>query len=159
MAAETEHRILVERLTQDCPDEDLDRLAEIEAACFSHPMNVMQIQSLLRSGPTRFYAARERADGPIVGSLWAQTVLDEGYIGNVAVYPDNRRRGVGDAMLEALEHSARETQLRFLTLEVRSGNEPAKALYRKHGYEETGLRRNYYTAPREDALLMTKEYE
>ena len=158
MAAETEHRILVERLPQDCPDEDLDRLAEIEAACFSHPMNVMQIQSLLRSGPTRFYAARECADGPIVGSLWAQTVLDEGYIGNVAVHPDNRRRGVGDAMLDALEHSARETQLRFLTLEVRASNSPAIGLYEKHGYDRVGLRKGYYSDPKEDAVLMTKDF-
>ena len=84
-------------------------------------------------------------------------MLDEGYIGNVAVRPAFRRRGVADALLDALDTRASERGLAFLTLEVRAGDEPAIALYRKHGYLRVGLRPGYYADPREDAILMTKE--
>ena len=72
-------------------------------------------------------------------------VLDEGDIGNVAVAPEFRRQGVAAALLD----------LAFLTLEVRVSNAPAIALYRKHGFQTVGQRRNYYQKPDEDALLMT----
>ena len=64
---------------------------------------------------------------------------------------------VGDALLDALEARAREKNLAFLTLEVREGNAPARALYGKHGFRDVGRRKNYYEKPREDAILMTKE--
>ena len=84
-----------------------------------------------------------------------QTVLDEGYIGNVAVRPAFRRRGIADALLDALETLGRERELSFLTLEVRAGNAPAIALYEKNGYAQTGRRPGYYDHPKEDAILMT----
>ena len=148
--------IETERLT-DADEALLHTLAEIERECFSAPLDAAQIGRLLRDENTRWLLAR--SGGEAAGYVWVQTVLDEGYIGNVAVRQALRRQGIGDRLLWELDALAAEEKLRFLTLEVRSGNEPAKALYRKHGYEETGLRRNYYTAPREDALLMTKEYE
>ena len=82
-------------------------------------------------------------------------VLDEGDIGNVAVAPEFRRQGVADALLEALCARAAALDLAFLTLEVRASNAPAIALYRKHGFQAVGQRRNYYQKPDEDALLMT----
>ena len=82
-------------------------------------------------------------------------VLDEGDIGNVAVAPEFRRQGVADALLEALCARAAALDLAFLTLEVRASNAPAIALYRKHGFQTVGQRRNYYQKPDEDALLMT----
>ena len=82
-------------------------------------------------------------------------VLDEGDIGNVAVAPEFRRQGVADALLEALCARAAALNLAFLTLEVRASNAPAIALYRKHGFQAVGQRRNYYQKPDEDALLMT----
>ena len=88
----------------------------------------------------------------------AKILLDEGYIGNVAVRRASRRRGAGDRLLEMLDSLAEEEKLHFLTLEVRAGNLPALALYEKHGYRRTGLRKGYYTAPHEDAVLMTKEF-
>ena len=130
--------------------ESCAELAKIEHRCFSHPMAEEQIRSMLRSGTALYYAA---GDGSrILGSLWLQQVLDEGYIGNIAVLPEYRRQGIADRLLQVAEQPG----LRFLTLEVRAGNLPALALYTKHGYRQVGLRANYYSDPKEDAVLMTK---
>ena len=112
-----------------------------------------QILSLLGDERTFFLAAREGE--LLTGSVWVQTVLDEGYIGNVAVRPTFRRRGIADALLYALEALGREKELSFLTLEVRAGNAPAIALYEKNGYAQAGRRPGYYDHPKEDAILMT----
>ena len=134
-------------------------LAGIEQKCFSRPLEPDQITSLLKQNTNCWFAARGNENGKIAGSLWMQTVLDEGYIGNVAVHPDYRRQGIADALLDEVDRHAIQKQLAFVTLEVRAGNVPAVALYKKHGYEKVGRRPHYYTDPAEDALLMTKEYE
>jgi len=136
---------------------DAASLTAVEEACFSRPLNETQISSLLRGENTVFLAVWEGER--IVGSVWLQTVLDEGYIGNVAVLPAFRRQGIADALLSALDDLAEERGLRFLTLEVRAGNHPARCLYEKHGYLPAGFRPGYYSAPKEDAVLMTKEFE
>ena len=132
---------------------DVAQLAEIEQECFSHPLEEKQIAALLRDENTCFLLARR--DDIITGSLWVQTVLDEGYIGNVAVRPAYRRCGIADALLRELSALAQEKQLAFLTLEVRAGNVPAIALYEKNGYIRVGQRPGYYSDPKEDAVLMT----
>ena len=140
-----------------CTAEDLPALAGIEDACFSHPLSEEQLRSLILSDHTVFFGAREGKQ--LAGSVWVQTVLDEGYIGNVAVLPAFRRRGIADALLQALDGLANARGLRFLTLEVREGNLAARRLYEKNGYLPAGFRHGYYSAPKEDAVLMTKEYE
>ena len=137
-------------------EDDVRQLAEIEAECFSAPLSEDQLRSLLMSGNTLFLAAREGETA--IGSVWAQTVLDEGYIGNVGVRREFRRRGTADRLLEALDRCAAELGLSFLTLEVRESNAPAIALYEKHGYGRVGVRPAYYRDPKEDAVLMTKTY-
>ena len=83
-------------------------------------------------------------------------VLYYGYISNISFSLAYRRRGVGTALLTELERRAGELRLSFLTLEVRSSNAAARALYAARGFQVTGLRRNYYEKPAEDAVLMTK---
>ena len=107
--------------------------------------------------PPRRAAGPCRPRGPGGGNF--RLVLDEGYIGNVAVTPGHRRQGVGDALLAALTALGRERGLAFLTLEVRESNLPARRLYEKHGFRPAGCRRGYYSRPREDAILMTLEFE
>ena len=146
--------------------DDLPQLAEIERECFSHPLTEAQLASLLGDPNTLFLTALAPAPSSepctlhdahsLSASLWAQTVLDECYIGNVAVRPAFRRRGIADALLRELERLAVERSFSFLTLEVRAGNAPAIALYEKNGYSRVGLRRGYYSDPKEDAVLMTK---
>ena len=93
-------------------------------------------------------------DGAVLGYAVLSAVLDEGNLDNIAVAPEYRRRGVADALLGALTGFGREC-LALLTLEVRASNAPAIALYEKHGFAAVGRRKNYYSAPREDAVLMT----
>ena len=85
--------------------------------------------------------------------------LDEGYITNVAVRPDCRRRGVAGKLLDVFERFAEGNHLAFLSLEVRASNYAAIALYGQHGYRGVGRRRNYYEHPKEDALIMTLEFD
>ena len=138
----------------------LSDLVVIEEESFHHPMTEAQLHALCRAGSTMWVLADapEASDGRIVGSVWCQVVLDEGYIGNVAVRRDFRRQGIADSLLRALDTEAEEKNLRFLTLEVREGNRTAISLYKKHGYTPVGVRKNYYQNPRENALLMTKHF-
>ena len=88
-----------------------------------------------------------------------QAVLDEGYITNVAVRPDCRKQGVAGKLLQVFLDFAQANRLAFLTLEVRASNYPAIALYGSRGFRGVGRRKNYYEHPREDAIIMTKEFE
>jgi ribosomal-protein-alanine N-acetyltransferase len=96
-------------------------------------------------------------DGTVVGYAGLQTVLDEGYINNVAVDPRFRRQGVADELIAAFVRFGK-AKLAFLTLEVRATNAPAIALYTKHGFAQVGRRNNYYDDPKEDAILMTLSF-
>lgn len=126
-------------------------LARIEQQCFSAPWSEQALSAELGKG---LFLVAER-DGQPVGYVGCQTVLDEGYITNVAVQPQARRQGVARALLAALEREGRRKGLAFVTLEVRVSNEAAIALYRGAGYEPAGRRKGFYQNPKEDALLMT----
>jgi ribosomal-protein-alanine N-acetyltransferase len=136
-------------------DADLPAIEEIEALCFSDPWTREMLLYQLTDPDSLFLAAQDTT-GALLGYIGCKTVLDEGYISNVAVHPASRRRGVGDALIAALIERAREMELSFLTLEVRESNAPAIALYSKHGFVTVGRRRDYYEKPKEAALLMTK---
>ncbi len=134
--------------------EHIDDIAELEKQCFSIPWTSEQLASQLTDNMHICLAAVD-GEGRTVGYVGLMYVLDEGYISNVAVAPAHRREGIGGMLLDTLRERAEEKGLAFLTLEVRQTNEPAKSLYKKHGYVEVGLRKGYYTKPTEDAILMT----
>ena len=135
-------------ITKACPEHD-GALAALEKICFSDPWPVDMIGRLRE----KFTVA---LDGEtLMGHIVLSTVLDEGSIDNVAVSPAYRRCGVADALVLDAIARGRDMGLVFITLEVRAGNDPAIALYRKHGFVEVGRRKNYYEKPREDAILMT----
>ena len=129
----------------------LAALAEIEKVCFPAPWSADMLREELGKG---LFLVAER-DGVAVGYVGCQTVLDEGYITNVAVSPDCRRQGVGRALIGTLVSHAGAQGLAFVTLEARTSNMPAIALYENAGFQKVGVRKNFYTAPVEDALLMT----
>ena len=129
----------------------LAALAEIEKVCVHAPWSADMLREELGKG---LFLVAER-DGVAVGYVGCQTVLDEGYITNVAVSPDCRRQGVGRALIGTRVSHAGAQGLAFVTLEARTSNMPAIALYENAGFQKVGVRKNFYTAPVEDALLMT----
>ncbi len=135
----------------------IGQMAEIEKLCFPDPWSRQLLEEMLYLPGTAAFAAVSE-DGAVLGYTSAQTVLDEGYINNVAVRPEYRRQGIASDLLETLRRRGAELGLAFLTLEVRESNKAAQALYTKHGYLEVGCRRNYYEHPKEDAILMTLEF-
>lgn len=98
-------------------------------------------------------------DGVLAGFCLCDTVLDEASLYAINVAPACRRRGVGRALLEQLCAQLAARGAARLYLEVRSQNAPALALYGQCGFVRTGLRRHFYTAPCDDAVLMQKELQ
>lgn len=137
--------------------EHIPQIAALEKACFSHPWSEAMLQNELWNDSAVILAAVGE-DGTVLGYAGLQTVLDEGYINNVAVSPAFRRQGVAGELLAAFIRFG-AAKLAFLTLEVRASNAPAIALYEKYGFQEAGRRKNYYDDPKEDAILMTLEFE
>ena len=135
---------------RDVRQEDIPTIAALESACFSDPWPE---DFIARRAENILVAAAE--DGAVLGYAAQSDVLDEGSLDSLAVDPAYRRRGVGDALLDAAVRRARDRDLAFVTLEVRAGNGAAIALYEKHGFARVGRRTNYYERPREDAILMT----
>lgn len=133
--------------------EHIPQIAALERACFSRPWSEESLQGELWNDSAVIIVA-EGEDGTVLGYAGLQTVLDEGYINNVAVDEKFRRQGVADELIAAFVRFG-QAKLAFLTLEVRASNAPAIALYAKHGFAEVGRRKNYYEAPKEDAVLMT----
>lgn len=137
----------------DALPEHVDGIAAIEQECFSDPWSRETITRQLSGANHLFLTAVDGSQ--VIGYVGFMHVLDEGYISNVAVSAEYRRQSVGDRLIDALVDRGKALELSFLTLEVRQSNEPAKALYAKHGFVPVGLRKNYYVKPKEDALLMT----
>lgn len=131
----------------------IPQMVELEKICFSMPWTADMIRSELNN-PSCLYLAAVDGD-TLVGYIGVQTVLDEGYINNVAVRPEYRRRGIAAALISLLAEQAQAIGLAFMTLEVRESNAPAISLYEKLGFTTVGRRKNYYEKPREDAILMT----
>ena len=135
----------------------LEGIAELERTCFSHPWSVDMLAEELYNETASFLVA-EGEDGSVLGYAGLHVVLDEGYIDNVAVDPAYRRQGIADALIDTFVRFG-AAKLAFLTLEVRAGNAPAIALYEKLGFYEVGRRTDYYDDPKEDAILMTREWD
>lgn len=131
----------------------LDGVCAIENACFAHPWSRQSIEAELDNENSLFYVAVE--DGQVVGYIGMSFVLDEGYFYNVAVKADCRKNGVGSALIQTLVTHCRKNNFAFLTLEVRESNAPARSLYEKFGFIKVGERKNYYSDPTENAVLMT----
>ncbi len=128
---------------------------ELENAVFSSPRSLSAVEEDAGNPNAVFLAAF--CEGEFAGYGGFGYVLDEGYIGNIAVAPEFRRRGVASAILDEFDRRAKALGLRFLTLEVRSRNSCAIALYDKHGYVRAGLRKGFYVKPDDDGLIYTKE--
>ena len=136
----------------------LDEVAELERICFSTPWSRNMLAEELDNLLSAFLVALDDHD-KVVGYAGVQIVLDEGYLTNVAVRPECRRQGIAGKLLQVFLDFAKANHLAFLTLEVRASNYDAIALYGSRGFRSVGRRKNYYEHPKEDAIIMTLEFE
>ena len=137
-------------------EEDIPQVALLESACFSEPWSEKGLLDSLREG-ARFWVAV--IGSKVLGYMGATTVLDEAYVTNVAVFPQYRGYGIGRALIDTASDFCRNGDFAFLTLEVRESNKRAISLYSSADFRESGKRKNFYSNPSEDAVLMTKEFK
>ena len=135
----------------------VDQIAELERQCFSTPWSETQLEDALYNDNACFIVA-EDGEGGVLGYAGLTTVLDEGYINNIAVEEAARKHGVASALLDTFCRFG-ELNLAFLTLEVRKSNAAAIGLYEKYGFEQVGVRPGFYQRPREDAVIMTRYFQ
>ncbi|MBO4473747.1 MAG: ribosomal protein S18-alanine N-acetyltransferase [Clostridiales bacterium] len=134
--------------------EDLEEVHEIEIASFPDPWSVDSLWAFASDETVRtLVCASEEKTGELVGYYALQYVLDEAEIAIIAVKRKYRRQGLGRYLLDRIVEWAKEKEITKIHLEVRSENEAAVHLYRTYGFEEVGRRKNYYEAPRDDAIL------
>lgn len=134
----------------------LKEIAALERLCFTTPWTEAMLEQELYHD-TASYLVAEDETGKVLGYAGLHVVLDEGYINNVAVSPDDRRQGIARRLVEVYCRFGEE-RLAFLTLEVRASNEAAIALYERLGFVPEGRRKAYYEKPKEDAILMTRRF-
>ncbi len=134
---------------------DAQFIAEIERRCFSTPWTVEQIIS--SEDTTAFFLAKDGEK--VIGYGGMYTVLDEGYVTNIGVLPEYRRKGIGSKIVKELINFSIEKSLSFITLEVRISNVAAIELYKTFEFNEVGRRKNFYRNPTEDAFIMTRYFK
>lgn len=131
-------------------------VAQLEALCFSEPWSENSVASEL-SNPLSLWIVAI-VDGEVVGYVGSQTVLNEADMMNLAVQPQHRRQGIAEGLVQKLISALKDRQAVSLTLEVRVSNEAAITLYQKIGFSQVGRRPGYYRKPKEDALILRKEW-
>lgn len=135
---------------------DVPDAAALEQECFSEPWSEQAFKDSLAAG-TVFFAVKHNAD--FAGYAGISVILDEGYITDVAVKNEFRRKGAASQLIGRIIRLATEKKLSFISLEVRCSNSAAQKLYEKFGFTVAGKRRGFYRAPAEDAYIMTKRFD
>ncbi len=133
------------------------QIAALEQVCFTDPWSESSVASELDNPLSLWLVAVQ--DEKVLGYVGSQSVLGEADMMNLAVDPAARRLGLGRAIVEALVAVLRDNEVHCLTLEVRASNTPAQKLYESLGFLQVGRRPNYYLEPKEDALILRKEWK
>lgn len=144
--------IRIRRMTAD----DISQVAALEAIVFSEPWSLADFQKEAET-PEHCYLVAVEEDGLLLGYCGCWEVAGEGQIYNVAVREESRGLGIGKKLLAELLRQETERGIREFTLEVRADNEPAIRLYHSLGFEDAGIRKNFYTKPTADALIMWRK--
>ena len=136
--------------------EHVAQVAALEKLCFCDPWSENSVASELNNPLSLWLVA---LDGErLAGYVGSQTVMDESDMMNLAVHPDYRCQGIGSRLVDELIKELKKKGSQRLTLEVRVSNEPAKRLYDELGFSEIAVRKRYYSHPKEDALILRKEW-
>lgn len=133
---------------------DVGAIAALEKSTFSDPWSEKSIHDTCEE--ERSIVLVVEKDENIVGYCIAYSVLDEAEIARIAVDKSCRRQGVGQRLLEQLVQICKEKEISHLMLEVREGNDTARAFYHANGFDVDGVRKNYYQSPTENAVLMRR---
>jgi [ribosomal protein S18]-alanine N-acetyltransferase len=143
---------------------DLDEVLRIEALCFSMPWTLQMFETELNdpkiSFPllARWIENQEHPEtAPICGYCVFWHIVDEIHIGNLAIAPDYRRKGIAAHLLEYIVQLSKEWKIRQISLEVRLTNHAAIQLYESFGFYQAAIRKQYYSNPIEDAIVMIRE--
>jgi [ribosomal protein S18]-alanine N-acetyltransferase len=134
-------------------DEDIDQILEVEHASFTTPWSREAFYNEIHNNKFAVYIVLEE-DKKIIGYCGAWVVIDETHVTNLAILPEYRGRKLGEALLKKMMSVAKEMGAKSMTLEVRVTNDVAQSLYRKLGFQNGGIRKNYYSDNQENALVM-----
>ncbi len=143
-----ESNLIIEMMTS----KDIDGVFEVEKNCFEHHWSKELFKKELINENARYLVAK--LGGKIVGYVGIWLILDEGHITNVAVHNDYRGQKIGDKLVQALVNLCKENNINSMTLEVRVSNIVAQNLYKKYGFKLAGIRKEYYSDNKEDAMIM-----
>ena len=147
---------MAQLIIRQAEEKDIAAIEKLEQVCFTDPWSYDSLEQDILRNKLAFYIVAE-VEGEVCGYVGIWNIIDEGHITNVAVSPDYRRKHIASNMLDVLIASCEEAGVERFTLEVRAGNEPAKALYAGKGFKEMGLRKGYYQDNGEDAIIMWRE--
>lgn len=132
------------------------KVAALEARCFADPWNEDSIRGELTNPLSLWLVALDGDE--VVGYIGSQSVLGEADVMNIAVDANYRKQGIGHQLISSLQRYLTDNQVHSLTLEVRPSNDPALRLYETCGFVQIGRRPGYYRNPKEDALILRKEW-
>ena len=143
-----ENNIIIEPMTLS----DIDGVFEVEKSCFEDYWSKDSFKKELSNDVARYIVAK--LGGKIVGYVGIWLIVDEGHITNVAVHKDYRGQKIGDKLIKSLVELCRKNSILAMTLEVRRSNTIARNLYKKYGFKMVGVRKEYYSDNKEDAIIM-----
>ena len=132
---------------------DAEAVAKLEQICFAAPWSEEALIRDMTENEMAAYVVAEY-EGQIVGYVGLWIIIDEGHINNVAVSPQYRRQHIASRLIDKMLRWTESAGVKRHTLEVRVGNQAARALYEKFGFQEAGVRKGYYEDNGEDAVIM-----
>ncbi|MEK4520653.1 ribosomal protein S18-alanine N-acetyltransferase [Psychrobacillus sp. FSL W7-1457] len=139
--------------------EDIDQVLLIEEEAFAHPWTREAFEHEMTTNLYSYYLVAETEEKDIVGYCGMWIVMDESHITNVAVAERMRGHRIGEGLMREAIRIVKSQKGVLMTLEVRVSNTIAKNLYYKLGFQDGGIRKNYYTDTQEDALVMWVEFK
>lgn len=146
-------------LIRTMQETDVSKVARIEKLCFSRPWSEKGFLDSLKLSYTCFLVAEEQESREITGYIGIYFSVDEGEITNVAVCPEARNQGTGNALVAAMLREAEKRGMKNVILEVRRSNAAAIHVYERAGFEKAGIRKGFYDLPKEDAVIMNRKLE
>lgn len=138
-------------IIRDFNEADMLQIANITQESFTSPWSIKSFLAEYENPQSIFKVAE--IDNEIIGYILVKVILDEAEILSLAIKTSFRRKGIASALLKDVILKLKDI-VKICYLEVRISNTEAINLYKKLGFKEYGIRKDYYIAPQEDALLM-----